>query len=620
MGNITTKEKEFRTRNLVDFDLREKIKNPIIKYLYSLVARPVERFLAINELNQAYAEVQPKVLDINPFDLFLEKLNVHYEVSESDLKKIPIEGPVIVVANHPYGGVDGLILGSILIKVRTDTRLLVNYLLDRVQELRPWTFTVDPFGGNDAQRENIQPLKQTLKWLKAGGCLGTFPAGEVSHIDLRSFQVKDSAWSLNTARLVRRSQSTVVPIYFEGANSTLFQVMGLVHPRLRTALLPRELINKNNRNISVQIGSPIPFKRLDSVRSDVDLNELLRLKTYYLRNRYSLRPRVSFSSWGQGQSQRNKVLASVKPLATPLKREILRSEIECIPKGQVLVEYGQFTVFLAHASQIPHLLYEIGRLREETFRQVNEGTGKSYDLDSFDSYYRHLFMWDHQSHAIVGAYRLGLTDEIFSKEGETGLYTSTLFQFKSTFLEQINPGLELGRSFICAQYQRKHASLALLWRGIGSFIVKHPQYKILFGPVSINREYQTISKDLMVQFLKDNKLDLRLSRYVKAKNPPVISQLKGTEEKATRTLIKDLEDVSAMVTEIEFGGKGIPVLLRHYIKLNARLLGFNIDPDFNDALDGLMLVDVTQVERKTLKNYMGPEGYHSFCEYHQLDP
>lgn len=615
---MTTLDNESEARELVDFDLREKIKNPLIKYLYSVVAQSVEKFLAIEDLNRAYAEVQPRVIDNNPFDAFLEKLNVQYDVSESDLKKIPREGPVIVVANHPYGGVDGLILGSILTRVRTDTRLLVNYLLERVRELQPWVFTVDPFGGGDALRENIQPLKQTLKWLKAGGCLGTFPAGEVSHIDLRSFQVKDSAWSINTARLVRRSQSTVVPVYFEGANSTLFQILGLIHPRLRTALLPRELINKNESNIKVLIGAPIPFKRLDNLQSDVDLNELMRLKTYYLRNRYSLRPRVSFTSWGQGQYQRNKPPVLAKALATPQKREILKNEIECLSEEKVLVEYGQFTVYLAQADQIPHLLNEIGRLREETFRQVNEGTGKSRDLDAFDSYYQHLFMWDHQSHAIVGAYRLGLTDKIFSKVGGRGLYTSTLFQFKSTFLEQINPGLELGRSFICAQYQRKHASLALLWRGIGAFIVRHPQYKILFGPVSINREYQTISKDLMVQFLKDNKMDSRLSRYVKAKNPPVLSQLKGPEREVTRTLIKDIEDVSTMVTEIEFGGKGIPVLLRHYIKLNARLLGFNIDPDFNDALDGLMLVDVTQVERKILKNYMGPEGYHSFCKYHHM--
>jgi putative hemolysin len=253
---------------------------------------------------------------------------------------------------------------------------------------------------------------------------------------------------------------------------------------------------------------------------------------------------------------------------------------------------------------------EIGQLREKTFREVEEGTGTPCDLDAYDERYLHLFMWHAGRSEIVGSYRIGLVDEILAEQGPRGLYTSSLFKFNAGFLERLGPALELGRSFIRAEYQRKPTSLALLWRGIGELLVRNPRYKVLFGPVSISRAYHSVSKRLMIEYLEKNHGDDALGALVKPKNRPK-GKLEPRARAALEVLAKDVDDVSSLVSEIEEDSKGMPVLLRHYLKLNARLLGFNVDPAFGHCVDGLILVDLRTTEPRILKRFMGEEG-HAF--------
>ena len=262
------------------------------------------------------------------------------------------------------------------------------------------------------------------------------------------------------------------------------------------------------------------------------------------------------------------------------------------------------------------ILLELGRLREITFRKVGEGTGESSDLDRFDTTYRHLFVWNREEREIVGAYRLGLTDEILPADGKKGLYTSTLFRFKTEVIRGLDPAIELGRSFVVEKYQRKPLSLGLLWRGIGRFIVRNPRYCTLFGPVSISREYHGLSKNLMVAYLKENNLDPVLASKVKARNPLRSRNFGSLDRKSFRRSVRDIDDVSALISEIEREERGVPVLLRQYLKLNATLLSFNVDPAFNDSLDGLVLVDLRRTAVKVLRKYMGAEGVDRFLRHH----
>ncbi|MCI0529211.1 MAG: GNAT family N-acetyltransferase, partial [Nitrospira sp.] len=288
-----------------------------------------------------------------------------------------------------------------------------------------------------------------------------------------------------------------------------------------------------------------------------------------------------------------------------------------LPPEQRLVENREYIVFQARASQIPHVLYEIGRLREITFRQVGEGTSKSMDLDRFDAHYIHLFVWNKEKNEVVGAYRLGQADEILGRFGKEGLYTHTLFEYKDELLEQISPALELGRSFIRVEYQKNYSPLLLLWKGIGQFISRNPQYKTLFGAVSISDNYHSMSQQLIVAFLKMHDYLPHLAKFVKARIPFRSEPIKGWEPNMTRMIVKDIEEISALISDIEADQKGIPILLKQYLKLGGKLLGFNIDPHFNNSLDGLILVNLTQTNPKVLEQYMGKDGAGAFLGYHQ---
>jgi len=592
-------------------DLTRSLQSPFKKRLLSLITTPLEKLFSIPSLNRVYQNFQTHFDNENFFICALEQLKVDYEVSEEDLSKIPAAGPLMVLANHPFGGVDGVVLGAILTSVRKDVKLLANSMLGAIPELRPWMIEVNPFGGKKAARSNISPMKETIRWLRGGGAIGTFPSGTVSHLKLRGLRVTDPEWTQHTAALIRHTKATVVPIYFEGHNSTLFQILGLLSPFLRTALLPRELVKKADSTIKVRIGKAIPFRNLESIDSDSNLVAELRLRTYIQKNR-RLSPRRKIFRLRRSQARP----VHHEPVMPPVPPDQLEDEINQLPLEHCLVDQKDFAVFVAEAWQIPQTLQELGRLREQTFREVGEGTGTCSDLDRFDRSYLHLFLWNRNAREIVGAYRIGKVDEILARSGIEGLYTSTLFQYDPRLFDRFALSLELGRSFICSEYQKKRSSLSLLWRGIGEYIVRHPHYHILFGPVSISSEYNPISKHLMVRFLKDKKTHTEYSHLVRAKKPHRQKRLKGLDKKAVKFALRDVENVSALVSEIEKDNKGLPILLRHYLKLNGILLSFNIDRAFSHVLDGLILVDLKTTDPRLLKRYLGVEGYQKFKEFH----
>jgi putative hemolysin len=298
----------------------------------------------------------------------------------------------------------------------------------------------------------------------------------------------------------------------------------------------------------------------------------------------------------------------VGPAPIAPKGDLAETSRDIAAQGQPLLESGVYQVFCARATQLPAVLPEIGRLREIAFRAVGEGTGRARDLDRFDAAYRHLFVWDRERQEIAGAYRLGATDEILASDGLAGLYTRTLFDYGHELLAQLGPALELGRSFVAPAYQRDFSPLLLLWKGISRFVACHPRYRRLFGVVSISDAYESTSRQLMIRFLQTTRFDADLGRLVRARNPPAPPR-GGLVESQT---VDRLEDVSALVRGLEPDGKDMPVLLRQYLKLNARLLGFSIDPAFGNVLDGLVVVDLDDVEPAILGRYMGREEAAAF--------
>lgn len=579
--------------------------------LFSFLKSPLERAFSVSALNDVYRGIRQRVPDQPFFDAALAEVGVAYEVSEEDLNRIPKEGPLVVIANHPFGGLEGLILGSLISSVRSDVMLLGNYLLHSIPEIRPHLISVDPFGGKESSKANIGPLKESLKLLKSGGALVTFPSGEVSSLNINQRKITDPVWSVHTAALVKRTGATVLPIFFDGRNSSLFQLMGMVHPRLRTILLVHELFKKRGSTLPVQIGNPLSSRKFQGMTTQ-EMTNFMRMSTYFLKNRNSSdhkRVAIRFPKF--------KTTPQVEIIA-PINKDLLVTELSGLPPSQKLVSEKELEVYHARPKQIPHMLREIGRLREVTFREVNEGTGRALDLDEFDETYTQLFLWNREKQELVGAYRIGQLDSILKDSGKKGLYTNTLFKFKPGFLEQLGDALELGRSFIRSEYQRKYGCLTLLWRGIGGYLVENPKYHVLFGPVSISRDYHAVSKSLMVQFLKEHNRFQELAKLVKPRNPHRRDRINGVEKGDLRNSLRSIDDVSALISEIEHDGKSVPVLLRHYLKLNAQLLSFNVDKGFSDVVDGLVLVDLKETEPRMVKRYMGDENYTQYAEKHGI--
>lgn len=579
--------------------------------LLSAMSRPIELALGFDRFNSRYTAL-PQAADALEFaSMTLRELAVTTRTRPDELARIPESGPVLVVANHPFGGIEGLVLADLLRRRRPDVKIMANYLLGRIPDLAEILILVDPFGHGDAAARNLRPLRQSMAWLRSGGLLGVFPAGEVSHWQPGRGGVADPEWSPTIARMIRKAGVPVLPIYFDGGNGPLFHLAGLAHPRLRTALLPRELLNKSGREINLKIGKLITPEKMAEYPTDADLTTFLRLRTYNLKHAATAEKRRFFSGFS---GLLRKPQQEIAPETDP---DGVSAELISLPKGQILAENGGFKVYCAYAAEIPLTLREIGRLREITFRGVGEGTGLPLDLDPFDDYYLHLVLWDDAAGCIAGGYRLGLTDEIRPRFGKKGMYTHTLFKYKKAFLSAIEPGIELGRSFVRPEYQRHPTALPLMWRAIGAFVAVNPRYRHLFGPVSISGAYKTASRRYMVEFLRKSRLHADLARLVKGRTPPKYrGELSGSPVDQAVSVLNDIDDVSGLIAEIEPNLTGIPILLKHYLKLGGRMLAFNVDKKFCNCVDGLILVDLVQTEKRMLDRYLGREAATAFLAYH----
>src|ERR1700733_4273781 len=582
--------------------MRDALSTLLGQKLPAPVEGAIGKLLRLDRLNRLWEDVpgaDNRLIADHPLAL----LNVHTRVSERDLALIPKQGPVVAVANHPFGLIEGAILPSLFLAVRPDVKVMANHLLSALPEASQLCIFVDPFGGQRAARANHKGLKEAIGWLKQGGLLTVFPAGEVSHLNLKERTITDPEWSHSVARLIRITGATVLPIYFLGANSAWFHLLGCLHPRVRTALLPHEFFNKLNRTIEVRIGSPIAPAKLRAYQDDVALIRYLRHRTYLLQNREAA---------NQFQIAQSHIVPG-EPSATGVLGELLAAEVAKLPPERTLVQTEDFSILLAKADEIPNVLNEIGRLRETAFRQVGEGTGKPIDLDRFDDHYWHLFVWNRHSGEVVGAYRLGPSDEILPCFGPKGFYTSQLFQWKRTFLDRISPALELGRSFVRPEYQKTYAPLLLLWKGIGQFLMRNPQYKLLFGPVSISNGYTAASRQLMVKFLSAYRQSPELAPLVRARNPFRKRSSKFTDELIGAS-VWDIEELSTLIADVETDRKGVPVLLKQYLKLGGELVAFHVDRRFADALDGLIIVDLRKTDLRVLERYMGKDGAAQFLK------
>jgi putative hemolysin len=552
-------------------------------------------------------------------ETLLAEMQVQLRIDAADVARIPAAGPVVVVANHPFGVLDGAILTVLLTRVRPDVKVLTNALLADVPELNRHCIFVDPFQSDHSIADNRRALKEALSWLQQGGMLGIFPAGEVSHVQLPHARVSDPAWSDTAVRLVRRTGASALPVFFCGRNSVGFQLLGMVHPRLRTAFLLQEFLQQEGKTVEVRVGSEIPHEAIANLEAGKGGEEDDRIATAYLRSRtYLLGQRNQPEGPWPAVVRSVRALRPQEPLAVAVPREMLAREVASFPEDRLLARNGSLSVYLAKGEEAPHLLQELGRLREVTFRSAGEGTGKRLDLDHFDRYYWHLLLWQAEKEELVGAYRVGNTGEILRDHGIAGLYTSTCFRYDPQLFERFGPALELGRSFVRSEYQREYAPLLLLWKGIARLVAAHPECAVLFGAVSISNTYSRVSREMIFRFFQARSQGDELAGLVEPRQPFRAGLLRRWDCRALCHALRDLDELSQPIADVEPDGKGLPILLRQYAKIGGKLLAFNVDRKFSNVLDGLVVVDLRQTGPAVLERYMGREGAAKFRQHHGM--
>ncbi len=553
-------------------EIKNTLNSPILTHDISI--NIISGLLGWKRANKFYDQV--KSYNIQQFiRAYKKKSRIKHIVPQDHIRRIPKNGSLLIIANHPTGIPDGILILDQVLKVRKDVKIIANQLTYKVDPLKPYTIPVDPYDKSESVRQNALQIRAIFDWLEAGHCVILFPSGDVANYNFKEKCLVEQFWHQTARKIILKHKGAVLPWAIQGKNSHLFYQLGKVHPSIKSALLPREGLKIRRKPMYSHIGFPVKIEGKESLLNDLEA----KIKFMSLRGPVStekiLDPQNAFQN----------------PVATTQDPNLIFQEISKIQS--VLAEKGCLMVLLTTKKESPNILNEVGRLREITFRSVGEGTGKERDLDHHDEHFDHLILWDKDNKTIAGSYRLG--NGVKLKEIKN--YKSIIHEFyhenKGTNMI-LNESLVLGRAFITDLYQQKPFSLFLLWQGIYKYLEFNTEIKYILGQTSISNNFHPFSQKLIVNHLIKNHANLNLSKYFVAKNTFENGSIKMIQDYINTLSCKDFKRLDDMVQNIEMDGQRIPILFRRYIEQNAKVLGINIDPDFQNSIDVLML---TEVER-----------------------
>lgn len=516
---------------------------------------------------------------------FLDKLlhyfKFNYQVSNESINNIPSEGRLLIVANHPIGTLDGLALVKLIRTVRPDVRIVANRVLSHMEPLQSIFLPIDVLTDKKGLKDTYRIILEALENEEA---IIIFPAGEVSRITPTG--VRDGKWQTGFIKLAKKARCNILPIHIKAKNSAMFYSMSMLFKPLGTMLLVEEMFNKRNQEIKFKVGEPIPFSAIaETAETNKQLSQRFRKHVLYL-----------------GRRNKPSLFETVETVVHPADTKAVK---KALFQSQLLGETRDGKkIFLYQFQDDCPVMQEIARLRELTFRSVEEGTGLALDLDKFDVYYSHIVLWDDNDLEIVGAYRVGEGAKIMATHGVEGFYTQTLFDLQNDFISYLPYSIELGRSFVQPRYWGQH-SLDYLWYGIGAYLREQPEVKYLFGPVSISNAYPQPAKELIISFYQQQFGTDML--HTKARTPFVISE--ASRQFAVTEFNSDYStSFKILNSELKKLGVRVPTLYKQYVELcvdkGCHFLDFNIDPEFNNCIDSLIMVEIDKIAPKKRQRYI----------------
>jgi putative hemolysin len=565
-----------------------------VGWLLATMAMWILGFNKVNKTNDLCKQYQNAVFSAH----ILKNVGVTMDLNPQQYNYIPQDGPFIVVANHPIGSVDGMMLSAVIGTMRTDFKIMANFLLSMIPSLRDQFVSVNPFTDGTSNRSSIGGLRFAKEHIAAGGSLGLFPAGEVStyqhgknRTSLKRHVVEDIPWPNSIIKFIRNANVPVIPVYFEAKNSRWFHFLGRIHPLLRTANLANELFNKKGRTVPMRIGKPIMPNEMAEFTEISHLGAYLRSRVYAME-----------SEFNNTNTELTKAPVLVTPIALPRDKKAVVKEFSRLKNaGKMLFEVAAYQCYLAEYEEIPISMIELGRRREESFRATGEGSNKDIDVDEYDKYYKHLILWDAKRKRIAGGYRLGIGSEIFENHGGIeGLYTSSLFSYSVDFEPTLRSAIELGRSFVSLEYQKEALPLMLLIKGLMHTLMRYPDAAYFLGPVSISNAYPKFYQSLMVYYLENMhnaKLAEKSARPTMAFEP---DYLKINPKDLLRHKMDNFEKFDRFLMRLSDNNYRMPTLVKKYMKVNARIIAFNVDPLFNYSVDGLILLKIKEYPRSEI--------------------